>query len=179
MPLLRSDPFAAVLLASVPLAVSEEQKMYVKEILDIACSDSRFAEKAYVAISRVLMGLPTKIPILSSLTPSSAEIGDPNFTLHVHGQNFTSSSVIIFNGGEESTTYVSATELTTGVDMTTATIPVVVPVAVRDMDIQSEPLMFTFTDGSQARVKAPVTEVIPRAEVIPKTEVKEVIKKEK
>jgi hypothetical protein len=185
MPLLRSDPFAAVMLASVPLEVSEEQKMYVKEILNVACSDSRFAEKAYIAISRVLMGLPTKIPIISSLTPNSAEIGDPSFTLHVHGQNFTSTSVIVFNGGEESTTFVGPTELTTGVDMTTATTPIAVPVAVRDMDVQSEPLMFTFTDGSTVAARSVKKEdvkkedVRPVEKVTPKESVTEVKKSEK
>jgi IPT/TIG domain len=146
------DPFNAVMLASVPLVVTEEQKLYVRKVLDKACSDSRFAEKAYVAISHILSGQMSPPPVVTSLTPNSAEIGDPSFTLHVHGTGFKSGSVIVFNGGEEPTTYVSATELTTGVDMSTAAVPVTVPVSVLSSDgVMSDPMNFTFTDGTAAR----------------------------
>jgi hypothetical protein len=54
---------------------------------------------------------------VSELEPSSAEIGDESFTLHVHGTGFGPEAKIIFNGHEEPTTFVSTTELTTGVNM--------------------------------------------------------------
>lgn len=152
MPTLRAlyqDPYSPVLFNSPALAVTSEQKFYVKEVLDLACSDSRFAEKAYLAITRILTGLPVSIPTVTSLTPNSAEVGDPDVTLHVHGTNFTNQSKIVFNGGEEVTVYVSASELTTVINMATVSGPVVVPVAVVSSDgVLSDPMNFTFTDGS-------------------------------
>jgi len=69
-------------------------------------------------------------PTVTALVPATATIGDPNFTLHVQGTGFTPGSVILWNGGREATVFVSATELTTGVNMATATTAVPIPVAV-------------------------------------------------
>jgi hypothetical protein len=151
MPVVRAfyqDPFSPVLFNSPALLVTDEQRDYIKKVLAKSSSDSRFADKAYVAISLILTGGITKVPTVTSLTPASAEIGDPNPTLHVHGTNFTSTSKIIFNGGEEVTTYVSATELTTIVNMATVSGPAVVPVMVSNDGVLSSPMNFTFTDGT-------------------------------
>jgi hypothetical protein len=141
------DPFSAVLLNSPPLVVSQEQKDYIRKILDKACSDSRFADKAYAAIAYVLLGNNIRAATVTSLTPNSAEIGDPAFTLHVHGTNFDSGTVIFFNGLPEPTTLVSATEVTTGVNMPLWVAPAVVPVHVEKGGVVSESVNFTFTDG--------------------------------
>jgi hypothetical protein len=152
------DPFAPVLLSSPPLAVTDEQKLYIKKVLDKACSDSRFAEKAYVAILFVLSGGSVTVPVVTSLTPASATIGDPNFTLHVIGTGFSTLSKIVFNGGEESTTYVSDTELTTDVDMSTVTVPSTVPVLVVSGDgVLSNAMNFTFNDVGTPLVAAAPT----------------------
>jgi hypothetical protein len=63
------------------------------------------------------------VPTTTSISPTSKNIGDSGFTLTVNGTNFISSSVINFNGGARTTTYVSATQLTTSIltsDLTTA-----------------------------------------------------------
>jgi hypothetical protein len=124
------DPFSPVLLSSAALELSDEQKQYIRKVLDKACSDSRFAEKAYIAILFILSGGSVTVPVVTSLTPGSATVGDPDFTLHVMGTGFSVLSKIIFNGSEEPTTFVSDTELTTGVDMSTVSGPSIVPVAV-------------------------------------------------
>jgi hypothetical protein len=144
---LRPDPFNAVLFNSPPLTVSLEQQELVKKVLERACADSRFADKAYLAISLILKGNNIRPATVTSLTPNSAELGDPSFTLHVHGANYDTTSKIIFNGFEEPTTFVSATELTTGVDMSVWAAPAVLPVAVVKNGVMSEPMMFTFVDG--------------------------------
>ena len=69
-------------------------------------------------------------PALTTLTPATAVLGAPNFTLHVGGSGFKSGAVILWNGGAEPTTFVSETELTTDVNMATATVAVEIPVAV-------------------------------------------------
>lgn len=81
-------------------------------------------------------------PIVTGCTPSTAVCGGADFTLHVVGSGFTPSTVILFNGGEEPTTYVSASELTTGVKPSLVLAPVVVPVSVVGADTSAD---FTFT----------------------------------
>lgn len=85
-------------------------------------------------------------PVVSSLVPATAQIGGPDFTLHVHGVGFRSGSQILWNGTPEPTTFVSATELTTGVNMATATVPANIPVAVRSLAGQdSNAMTFALT----------------------------------
>jgi predicted RecA/RadA family phage recombinase len=82
---------------------------------------------------------------VTSVAPATAVCGGPDLTLHVSGTGFTESSVILFNGGEEPTTYVSATELTTLVKPSLAVNPVVVPVSVVGAPTA---VNFTFTPGA-------------------------------
>jgi hypothetical protein len=147
MPVVRfPDPFNPVLLRSRALNVSDEQRNYLKDILTLACSDSRFAEKAYVAIIVALTAGITIPPVITTLAPNLAEVGDPSFTLSVFGTGFRQNSVIIFNGVEEPTTFVSVTELSTGVNMDMWLVPAVCPVVVRTDSVESDPVMFEFTD---------------------------------
>lgn len=169
-PVLYQDPFAPVLLTSTPLVVSLEQLVYVKKVLDRACSDSRFSDKAYVAIVGILTGAAVKVPTVSNLTPSSVVIGAPTFDLLVNGTNFTPESVIYFNGLAEPTTYVSATQVKTGVNMPLWVSPAVVPVTVLSSDgVLSNAMSFTFNAAAlqAAKVEPKVTPLPPA-----KTEVK-------
>ena len=50
-------------------------------------------------------------PTLTTLSPSSAAAGGPDFTLTVNGSNFASGSVVRWNGADRPTTFVSATRL--------------------------------------------------------------------
>jgi hypothetical protein len=86
-------------------------------------------------------------PVLASLSPASVALGAPNFTLHVHGTGFGDGAVIVFADRDEPTTWVSATELTTGVDMSVWQAPdPAVPVVVRGVDgAPSNTLPFAFT----------------------------------
>ena len=86
-------------------------------------------------------------PVLSSLQPASAALGAPNFTLHVIGTGFAASDVIVFAGQDEPTTFVSATELTTGVNMGFwLGVDPAIPVYVRALGGRaSNVLMFAFT----------------------------------
>jgi hypothetical protein len=158
---LYQDPFSPVLFSSPALVVSEEQKRYAREVLEIACSDTQFADKAYRALVHILTVGNTVVPVVSSLTPGSATVGDPDFTLHVHGTGFTSLSSIVFNGGVEPTVYVSATELTTGVSMATVTGASTIPVGVVSAEgVLSNVMSFVFQDvpiALSAKKSTPVT----------------------
>ena len=49
--------------------------------------------------------MPGNEPALVSIDPQEAVIGGPDFTLHVHGTNFSGDSVIYFNNGPEPTDF--------------------------------------------------------------------------
>lgn len=51
------------------------------------------------------------VPVLNSISPTSATAGDGSFTLTATGSNFTSGSVVRWNGSAVSTTVVSSTQL--------------------------------------------------------------------
>jgi subtilisin family serine protease len=51
------------------------------------------------------------VPVLVSLSPTHIGAGASGLTLTVNGSNFTSSSVVRWNGGDRATTYVSAAQL--------------------------------------------------------------------
>ncbi len=160
------DPFAAVLTSSVAVTLSNEQLIYIRAVLDVSSSDSKFAEKAYTAIVKILTGGSVVVPVVTSLTPSSAIIGSASFTLHVRGTGFKAGSIIVFAGIEEPTTHVSDTELTTGVDMSLWVGPDAVPVLVKSPEgVLSTPSNFVFMPASGVRTTdVPVKTEIPKIE---------------
>ena len=86
-------------------------------------------------------------PDLESLDPDEADAGDAaDIVMHVHGTGFTAQSVIYFNGLQEPTTFVSETEVTTGVKPSLFVVPAVCPVTVRNGEHESDALEFEFLD---------------------------------
>jgi hypothetical protein len=53
-----------------------------------------------------------RTPVISSISPETSNAGDSGFTLAVTGTSFYSPAVVLWNGSERVTTYVSSTELT-------------------------------------------------------------------
>jgi len=51
------------------------------------------------------------VPVLTVLTPSTAVAGGGGFTLTVDGSNFITSSVVRWNGGDRTTTFINSTQL--------------------------------------------------------------------
>lgn len=94
--------------------------------------------------------------VLTALAPAQATIGDPSFTLSVQGTNFDDGAVIVWNGSDEVTTFVSATEVTTDVDMSTAQTAAPMPVQVRNLDATlSNTLEFQILAAPEAPVPPP------------------------
>jgi len=86
-------------------------------------------------------------PDLDRLEPDEADAGDAeDIVMHVHGTGFTPESVIYFNGLVEPTTFVSETEVTTGVKPSLFVVPAVCPVTVRNGEHESDALEFEFLD---------------------------------
>ena len=136
--------------------------------------ESRAGEAAVwepIGATKVLIdGVPQPPPpLLTMLTPATAVLGSPSFTLHVHGSGFGPDAVIVFAAQDEPTTVVSPNEVTTGVDMTVWLGADTIPVTVRNgANAPSNPLPFTFTDttrGGRHDVKdeAPAPHKRPRA----------------
>lgn len=90
------------------------------------------------------------MPTIESLSPTEVALGGEDITLTVTGTGFYELSKIMFNGGEEATTYVSPTSLTTIVKPSVATTEGAFPVTVNNGPLVSEPAMFTFTAGAPA-----------------------------
>ncbi len=80
-------------------------------------TQNRFAA-AVIASSLVMLAVmplaalaDNPVPMLASILPSSVLVGSSNFNLAVYGNNFTTSSVVRFNGLNRATTFVSSTQL--------------------------------------------------------------------
>lgn len=96
-----------------------------------------------------------ELPTVTGLTPDTAVIGDPDVAMTVAGTGFVEGkSVILFNGGEEPTTFISATALSTTIRPSTAGTAGAFPVAVKTGLFTSNDLDFTFTDPVVAMAMA-------------------------
>lgn len=86
-------------------------------------------------------------PTLSGISPSTAVRGGADLTMTCTGTGFvTGLTRITFNGGDEPTTFVSATSVTTIVKPSTATVAGGYPVNVHNGPLASTtPRTFTFT----------------------------------
>jgi hypothetical protein len=90
---------------------------------------------------------PVAEPTLDSLSPDTAIAGDAaDITMSAIGTGFTANSIIVFNGYAEPTTFVSDTELTTGVKPSIFVVPAVCPVEIHTGSLVTAPLDFTFTE---------------------------------
>ena len=89
-------------------------------------------------------------PTVSSLSPNTAVSGDEaDITMTVNGSGFMNGTVILFNGLDEPTTFISSSQVSTGVKPSLFVVPAECPVGVRNGSIKSNEMPFTFTDGSQ------------------------------
>jgi hypothetical protein len=70
------------------------------------------------------------MPTISELAPDNTNSGGPAFVLTVNGSNFSSKATINWNGSVQTTTYVSASQLTATIAATDITAPATVPVTV-------------------------------------------------
>lgn len=90
---------------------------------------------------------------LTSLSPNTAVSGSADLVMSCIGTGFTKETVIKFGDYDEPTTFVSATEVTTGVKPSLFA-PAAVPVLVHTATETSEPINFTFTAPEPEATKA-------------------------
>jgi hypothetical protein len=84
------------------------------------------------------------VPVIASIEPTEATIGDASFTLYVTGEQFLPGSTIIFAGMPEPTTLEGDGRLSTGVNMDVWLGPDTVKVSVLNGDTASNEVDFTF-----------------------------------
>jgi hypothetical protein len=90
---------------------------------------------------------PEEPASLTSLSPNTAVAGDADdITMIVNGSGFSADSVIVFNGHDEPTTLISPTKVSTGVKPSLFVVPAECPVIVRNGDMDSNALTFSFTE---------------------------------
>lgn len=107
------DPFSPVLRVAVtPYVPVQEQERLLQEILALSSSDSNFARRAYLAIMSILAGTVVA-PVVNSLVPSSAAAEQQSVLVRVLGTGFDPGSVILIEGNDAATVFVSANELQT------------------------------------------------------------------
>jgi len=147
---LYQDPWNPVLVNSPNLVVSPEQDKWLREILELSCSDSAFAKKAYTAITLILTGTPG-VPVLTSLNPATA-VQEEVVTVSVIGTGFSESSVVRASGAVQTSTFVSPTELTFIPDTTLA---LTHDVYVENYPNNSNVLTFEVTAPALLSVKEP------------------------
>jgi len=90
-------------------------------------------------------GIEVETPTLVSIAPATAVVGGAPLTMTCTGTKFDSWTVIVFNGGDEPTTFIDATHVSTVVHPATASGAGTVPVTVRNGNESSAPRDFTFT----------------------------------
>jgi hypothetical protein len=147
------DPWRPVLKSSPSLQTTEEQEVYIRKILEICCSDSAFAKKAYLALQYILTGTAPVAPVLSSLAPNTTVVLVP-VTVVVTGTGFDVDSVVKSAGNAVVTTFVSDTELSFSPDVT---LEGTQAITVENADLQvSAPVDFTVT--AVLALRAPVEE---------------------
>ncbi len=92
---------------------------------------------------------PILVPTITTISPSSAFVSGPTFTLTVTGTNFVPGAVVLWNNSDRPTTYVSPTELRATISASdiatlgTAIITVVNPTPERS---QSNPMTFSIVN---------------------------------
>jgi hypothetical protein len=85
-------------------------------------------------------------PTLTALTPNTAVLGSADVTMVCTGTGFTPESVINFNTVDEPIVFISDTEISTVVKPSIDWGAVAAPVFVKNGELVSETLDFTFTE---------------------------------
>jgi hypothetical protein len=129
-------PFSVVSGGSFSLAPSASRTVIVRLLSTTAgsfASNVNFTANGDT-VSRTVTGsaasVPSPMPVVSSLSPSSASVGAPGLTLTVNGSGFVSASVVRWNGADRATTFVSASQLRAAINTSDLAAAAVVPVGV-------------------------------------------------
>jgi len=82
-------------------------------------------------------------PAISELSPNDTGVGGANFVLTVNGSNFSSASVVYFNGTPEATNFISASQLAANIPASAIAMSGTISVYVRSGAQNSAMVNFT------------------------------------
>jgi hypothetical protein len=94
-------------------------------------------------------------PTVAGVEPSECVLGSAGFRIYVSGTNFFTGSIIVFADYDEPTTLEDDGRLSTAIDMSVWHGPDTVPVAVRNADVYSNEVEFTFNAPEGDTTKSP------------------------
>src|SRR5580692_4938803 len=80
--------------------------------------------------SKATMTQPRSMPAISALAPNTMTSGGPSFVMTVNGSNFSTKGTINWNGMAQTTTFVSANQLTATIAASDIATPATVAVTV-------------------------------------------------
>jgi hypothetical protein len=83
----------------------------------VADSNAIPATSSAAAVSISVVAPVSTAPVIGSLSPAIVIAGSPAITLKLQGNNFTSTSTLLWNGVSRTTTYVSAYQLTAAISV--------------------------------------------------------------
>ena len=144
IPIRYKDPFAPVMMMSPPVTITQEQQDALEEVFYLISSDNQFALKGAKALRTILGGgiNQNHVPIITSLNPPQRKFGS-SFNLKVNGSGFDPLSSIYFNEVAVTTSFISDTQLSADIDLSSA-VPGEYPVVVLSGHIiSSNTMMFT------------------------------------
>jgi hypothetical protein len=93
-------------------------------------------------------------PTVAGVEPSECVLGSAGFRIYVSGTNFFTGSIIVFADYDEPTTLEDDGRLSTAIDMSVWHGPDTVPVAVRNADVYSNEVDFTFLEAEPGTTKS-------------------------
>lgn len=97
-------------------------------------------------------------PNIAGINPTTAKIQSGDVTLAIVGTGFTAESILVWNGADDTCTFVSDKKLTTIVKTDLATVPSTCTVAVRNGDLLSNQLNFLLIENDEVRALSQVEE---------------------
>jgi len=106
-------------LVYIAIELEKEANDAVKNLLIMVPNYEIDPDRDPPQLKRIIDDVSQKLlPIISSITPANATVGDPGFTITVNGSDFVYGLVVRFNDRDEVTNYVSQTQLTAEIPAT-------------------------------------------------------------
>ena len=146
-------PYGPYLTGPIDIAFDEEDSVYISlyNVIDKLDVDGNLTTVAagFSFAEGIIYVPPILIPTITTISPSSAFVSGPTFTLTVTGTNFVPGAVVLWNNSDRPTRYVSPTELRATISASdiaalgTARITVINPTPERS---QSNPMTFSIVN---------------------------------
>lgn len=103
---------------------------------------------------------PGVVPVIAELSPGDASAGGPTFILTINGASFAAGAIVNFNGVHQTTTYVTAKQLTATIPASAITTAGTMPVTVTNPATPGAGGIYGGSGGMTAETSNPMNFVI-------------------